>query len=174
MKNPDLVWESAPKWRHAILFLPFLFLSFAFLTASTAFFQDEIPFLQALFYAVMGGAFGIGFLTECLPGTIAFIRSEPFIRFSEDGAKCGWKNYRWDGVHDFGNQLEDSKKLAFLDESGKILFGIDLSSGSNDDYEGAEEVLKRIISKFRKERKDAERTSAQSSHDDWGPSGGRF
>lgn len=174
MKNPDLVWESAPKWRYVILLLPSLFLSFASLTASTAFFRDEISFPLALFYVVIGGAFGIGFLMECLPGTIAFVRSKPFIRFSEDGAKCGWKNYRWDGVHDFGNRPDEPRKLVFVDQSRKELFEIDISSGANDDYEGAEEVLKRIISKFRKERKDAEKTSVQSSNDDWGPSGGRF
>ncbi len=152
MQNSDLVWESGPKLRYPILILPILAFALVLLAESVSVLSSGLSLYRGLLAGFFGLIFAYSFVMELLPGTIAFLRSKPFIRFSEEGAKCGWKTYRWDGVRNFGNRNDDPRKLVFVDESKNVLFEIDLSSGDNDDDEGAEETLKRIISMVRKKR----------------------
>lgn len=172
MSQAELAWESKPKKLDFIWLVTFPVLGFALGIGSVQFIAEG-----RVAYAGVSGLISIvliwSAIATCLPSAIRSLQGRPYTAITYEGIVHGWRVRDWKGVEEVAYRIKEPSEMIFLGEGQKELFSINLSDGSNRDYDEAHAVANRVIRKIRDDLALSNRI-AQSSND-WGEMrGGRF
>lgn len=172
MSQAELVWESKPKKQDFVWLFVFPILGVPLGIASFGFLTDG-----HIMYAGVSGLFSFALIwsafSTCLPSVIRSIQGRPYTAITRDGIAHGWKVRDWKDVEEVAYRIKEPSKMVFLGEGQKELFSIDLSDGSNRDYDEAHVVAHRVIRKIQDDAASTKKQLEPKPH--WGDAtSGRF